>query len=569
MSANKLIHGDNLEIMRGMASESVDLIYLDPPFFSNRNYEVIWGDKGEVRSFEDRWSGGMDHYIAWLKERVVEMHRLLKPTGSIFLHCDWHADAYIRVDILDKVFGMKNFRNHIIWKRKTGRGETNRKSNKFGVISDSIFFYSKNHQKQYKFNSQFSFESEGYSGYVEKFFIHTDDKGRKYRIADLSSPNPRPNLMYEYKGYQPPKKGWAISLEKMEQFEKEGRLHFPTDPKGRIQRKRFLDELEGKPIQNIWDDIEIVTAHSKERIGYPTQKPESLLERIIKCASNDSDIVLDPFIGGGTTAVVADKLQRQWIGIDQSVQAIKVTEMRLRKSVSAWSLPFTTQLFKYDYDLLRFSDAFEFESFIIGHLGGVSNAKQRGDFGIDGKMQDGTPIQVKRSDNIGRNVVDNFYAAIQRSDKHLFETKIGDGKVVGYIIGFSFGKGAIEEVARLKNKENVHLELVQVESIVPIAKKPTLTLYVSEEYRDEKGLSVLKFVGKGVSETGIEFYAWDFNYELEKGFCPDVFFDKQGIQLKCFATGDFVIACKVYDINGLENFRKMHLRLNGKVSVCE
>jgi DNA modification methylase len=119
---NQLILGDCLEVLKTLASDSVDLIYLDPPFFSNRNYEVIWGDKGEVRSFEDRWSGGVDHYIAWLKERVVEMHRVLKPTGSIFLHCDWHANAYIRVFILDKIFGEENLRNEIIWKRANAKG---------------------------------------------------------------------------------------------------------------------------------------------------------------------------------------------------------------------------------------------------------------------------------------------------------------------------------------------------------------------------------------------------------------------------------------------------------------
>ena len=328
---NRLILGDNLEILKTLESESVDLIYLDPPFFSNRHYEIIWGDAGEIRSFKDRWAGGIDHYIAWLKERVEQMYRVLKKTGSFFLHCDWHADAYIRVEILDKIFGSKNLQNHIIWKRKTGRGETNHPSKRFGVISDSIYFYSKSTNKNRIFNSLFSFEPEGYTDYVENFFIHTDEQGRRYRIDNLASPNPRPNLMYEYKGYKPPKNGWAISLEKMKQFDKEGRLHFPQNKNGRIQRRRFLDELQGKPIQSIWDDIEIVTAHSKEKIGYPTQKPEALLERIIKCASNEGDVVLDPFMGGGTTAAAADKLKRQWIGIDQSTMAVKVTEMRLDK----------------------------------------------------------------------------------------------------------------------------------------------------------------------------------------------------------------------------------------------
>ena len=562
---NQLILGDNLEIMKTLESESVDLIYLDPPFFSNKNYEVIWGDEGEIRSFKDRWSGGIEHYIAWLKERVEQMYRVLKKTGSIFLHCDWHADAYIRVDILDRIFGEKNFQNHIIWKRKTGRGETNHKSNRFGVISDSIYFYSKSANKRRIFNSQFSFEPEGYSDYVDKFFIHTDDEGRKYRIADLSSPNPRPNLMYEYKGYKPPKNGWAISLSKMKQFDKEGRLHFPKDKKGRIQRRRFLDELQGKPIQNIWDDIEIVTAHSKERIGYPTQKPEALLERIIKCASNEGDVVLDPFMGGGTTAAVADKLKRQWIGIDQSPVAVKVTEMRLDKQRGLFSAPFTVQLQKYDYKTLRYKDAFEFESWIIQQYGGEPNIIKRGDFGLDGK-KDNIPIQVKRSDGIGRNVIDNFFAAVQRSDKKLYEKNKKEKKPVGYIIAFSFGKGAVEEVARLRVKENVVIELVTVDSIVPIADGPTgVTVKMREVERDAKGGTKIEFIAAGTSEAGIKFYAWDFDYDVEKGFQASLLVDQDGRQVHQFKAGVHTIAVKAVDNDGLESVETIKLKVNGVV----
>src|ERR1035437_5636994 len=135
---NQLILGDNLEILKTIDNESIDLIYLDPPFFSNRNYEVIWGDAGEVRSFQDRWSGGIEHYIVWLKERVIEMHRILKPTGSIFLHCDWHADAYIRVEILDKLFGGNNFRNEIIWKRADAHSDLKQGAKHIGRIHDKI-----------------------------------------------------------------------------------------------------------------------------------------------------------------------------------------------------------------------------------------------------------------------------------------------------------------------------------------------------------------------------------------------------------------------------------------------
>ena len=560
---NRLILGDNLEIMKTLESESVDLIYLDPPFFSNRHYEVIWGDAGEVRSFEDRWAGGIDHYIAWLKERVEIMYRLLKKTGSIFLHCDWHANAYIRVEILDKIFGAKNFRNEIIWKRRTGNNSSVHTAKQYGTISDTIYFYSKS--KKWNFKQPYSFEDESYQEYVDKFFIHTDEQGRKYRIADLSNPAPRPNLMYEYKGYKPPKNGWAISLEKMEQFDEEGRLHFPKSKSGRIQRRRFLDELQGKPVQNIWDDIEIVTAHSKEKIGYPTQKPEAILERIILCASNEGDMILDPFMGGGTTAAVADKLKRQWIGIDQSVVAVKVTEMRLDKQRGLFSSPFTVQLQKYDYNKLRYEEPFEFESWIIEQFGGEPNVKKRGDLGLDGK-KDGVPIQVKRSDGIGRSVVDNFLSAVKRADKKLYDKNIKDKKPVGYIIAFSFGKGAIEEVARLKNREGVIIELVAVDRIVPIADGPTeVAVKMREVSRDTKGNAVIEFIAEGKSESGIEFYTWDFDYDAEKGFQFFVIIDKVGKQVRTFKAGEHTIAVKVVDNEGLESVEIIKLKVNGVV----
>ena len=505
---NSLILGDCLQTLQNLPSESVDLCYIDPPFFSNRNYEVIWGDKGEVRSFEDRWSGGVDHYIGWLKERVQEIHRILKPTGSFYLHCDWHADAYIRVYILDKVFGEGNFLNEITWVRKTGRGETNHKSKKFGTCTDNIYLYSKS--KNYTFNSQFTFDAEGYKEYVDKFFKFTDENGRKYRIADLSSPSPRPNLTYEYKGYKPPKNGWAISLEKMVQFEKEGRLHFPTKIDGRIQRRRFLDELEGKPVQNYWDDIGIVSARSNERIGYPTQKPEALLERIIKASSNEGDVVLDCFVGGGTTVAVADRLGRKWIGIDQSVQAIKVSEFRLNRQKNLFSEPFEVRLHKYDYDTLRYKDAFEFETWIVEKFGGQGNIKQRGDLGLDGKDKNGKPIQVKRSDGIGRNVIDNFVSASKRYDKNIFEKAIESGEIIGTIIAFSFGKGAIQEAARLKNEDKILIDLIKVDEIIAIAKKPNVKLVVELLEKKEKTESY-KFEIKATSEQGsqIEFYSFE------------------------------------------------------------
>ena len=561
MSVNRLILGDNLEILKSFESDGVDLIYLDPPFFSNRNYEVIWGDSGEIRSFQDRWAGGISHYIDWLKERVIEMHRVLKPTGSIFLHCDWHANAYIRVHILDRIFGENNFRNEIIWKRRTGNNSSVHSAKQFGIINDTIYFYSKS--KNWLFKQLYSFEDESYRGYVDKFFVHTDEKGRKYRIADLSNPAPRPNLMYEYKGYKPPKNGWAISYEKMEQFEKEGRLHFPKIKNGRIQRRRFLDELRGKPVQNIWDDIEIVSSHSREKIGYPTQKPEALLERIITCASNEGDIILDPFVGGGTAVSVAERLKRQWIGIDQSPMAVKVTEIRLQKQADLFSTPYTVQLHKYDYDTLRYKDAFEFESWIVLQYGGTPNARQRSDYGIDGKTADNAPIQVKRSDNIGRNVVDNFLSAAQRYDKSLFEKNKAANHPVGYIIAFSFSRGAIEEIARLKNEENIIIKFVKVDEIVPMTVKPAINVQINELGKDKNGNGIIEFIAVGQSPAGIEFYSWDFTYDIEKGFKPSVIIDKHGKQTQTLKTGMHMIAVKVIDNDGLENTEVVQLKING------
>ncbi|MDR2409186.1 MAG: site-specific DNA-methyltransferase [Bacteroidales bacterium] len=561
-SVNKLILGDNLEILKSLDGESVDLIYLDPPFFSNRNYEVIWGDAGEVRSFQDRWAGGVDHYIAWLKDRVVEMYRVLKPTGSIFLHCDWHANAYIRVDILDRIFGMDNFKGEIIWQRHNSHNDAKKK---LAVLTDTIWYYTKSEKCIY--NSIYGALGEKY---IDDFYKHDDSDGKGlYRLGDMASPNPRPNMMYEWQGFPYPAKGWRYEKETMQKLHNEGKIYYPTNGKGnydftkRPAIKRYLNEQKGQLLGNLWTDIQNVQSQSSERIGYPTQKPEVLLERIIKMASNEGDILLDPFMGGGTTIAVADRLNRQWIGIDQSAMAVKVTELRLQKQADLFSSPYTVQLHKYDYDTLRYRDAFQFESWIVQQFGGTSNAKQRGDMGLDGKTGDGTPIQVKRSDNIGRNIIDNFKSAVERFDKNLFEKNIAAKKPIGYIIAFSFGKGAIEEVARLKNKEDRIIKLVTVEEIIPIATKPVIGVHINELEKDEKGNRTIEFIATGQSPAGIEFYSWDFSYDKEKGFKPSIIIDKEGKQTQIFKTGIHAIAVKVVDNDGLENKEIVKLKING------
>jgi len=326
----KLILGDCLQIMKKLDDNSVDLIYLDPPFFTNRQYEIIWGDKGEIASFEDRWAGGILHYINWLKERVVEMYRVLKDTGSIYLHCDWHANAYIRVYILDNLFGQNNFRGEIIWKRYAAHSLG---KNKLDMISDSIFIYSKTND--YLLNIPLG---ELDSNIINKKFPYIEkETGKRYQHIALeqnanSSSKNEVRIIYgkEYTTTL----GWRWSQKTFDERIKQNPylIHF-TDT-GRPRYKKYSNEYEGQPIGNLWTDIPYLSSGDSERIGYPTQKPEALLERIIKASSNEGDIVLDPFVGGGTTVAVAEKLNRNWIGIDQSEQAYKKTELRLNKLIT-------------------------------------------------------------------------------------------------------------------------------------------------------------------------------------------------------------------------------------------
>ncbi|MDR0828815.1 MAG: hypothetical protein LBN95_01720 [Prevotellaceae bacterium] len=501
MGTNKLILGDNLEVLKTIESESVDLIYLDPPFFSNRTYEVIWGDDGEKRSFEDRWAGDIDHYINWLKNRVRQMHRILKPTGSIFLHCDWHASAEIKVDILNKIFGRNNFRNEIVWSYKRYTA----KSNKFQSLHDMIFWYSK--EKEYIFNEVREEYGEK-SGKMDSHYKQ-DEEGNWYRMQKR---------------------------------------------KGEEAYKVYLSD--GKRMGDVWE-IPIINASAKERIGYPTQKPEELLKRIIECVTNESDVVLDPFVGGGTTVAVADRLNRKWVGIDQSVMAIKVTDLRLKKRQNEFfSTPYEVIIPTYDLSKLEQEDGKKFEIFIVEKFGAIPNRKGGKDLGIDGHTDYGTPIQVKKwKKPVGRATLDEFLTAIQRDNKHLFEQNKKDGQVCGFIIGFEFSKDIINEVSKLKNSENIIIELKYIRDIIPYENPPKVTLRANE-LEDYK----YKFEAQAESKTGIDFYSWDFSHD-EKEFKVDVVMDKEGVQEKKFAEGEHNIAVKATDKQGLSGTDKVKIKV--------
>ena len=350
--------GDNLDIMRGMNSETVDLIYLDPPFNSNKNYSAPIGSEAAGAAFKDTWTlsdvdeawhgeiadreptlyaiidaAGLSHgksmksYLIMMAVRLMEMRRLLKETGSIYLHCDPTASHYLKT-LMDAIFGAGNFRNDIVWKRKAGRGETQNAAIRFGVTSDVLLLHARSSatvlNRQYRPNNP---------AYIASKFTHIDHGGRRYRLDNLTSPSPRPNLAYEYKGHKPPKNGWAVSRERMEQMDREGRIYFPSDKSKRLQRIRFLDELPGETVDTLWDDIPPINSQAQERVGYPTQKPLALLDRIIKASSNEGDTVLDPFAGCATACVAAERLQREWVGIDLSPLAAKLVKSRLQKEM--------------------------------------------------------------------------------------------------------------------------------------------------------------------------------------------------------------------------------------------
>ena len=331
---NKIFWGDNLQVMSHMLKEyrgKIDLIYIDPPFDSKADYKKKIEIKGvgkaetDSTSFEEKQYGDIwtnDEYLQFMYERIILLKELMSSSGNIFVHCDWHKSSYLRI-ICDEVFGNNNFVNEIIWKRKGGSSNP---SKQLDVATDTILWYRKTELAI--FNAQFSKDSPETQQYIEERFNNVDENGRRFMKSPIVSPNYRENLIYEYKGYTPPANGWSISRELMEKWDADGKLYFP-ERGNRIYRKIFLDEYPGQPVSNIWTDIFVINPMALERLDYPTQKPEALLERIIKMASNEDSLVFDCFMGSGTTQAVAMKLGRRFIGADINLGAIQTTTKRL------------------------------------------------------------------------------------------------------------------------------------------------------------------------------------------------------------------------------------------------
>jgi len=387
--ANRLFFGDNLHIMRQMPSNSIDLIYIDPPFFSGKFYNVIFGDNNEVRSFSDIWEDGMPGYLIWLNARLFEMKRILKKTGSIYVHLDWHASHYVKVE-MDKIFGSDNFRNEIVWHYTSG----GLGKNSFGKKHDIILFYTKTGNyffKQQKYK-RFVDKSKGYDTRIE--YLKDEESGREYRI----------NIMHD-----------------------------------------------------TWTDIGIISPNGFERIGYPTQKPEALLERIIKASTAEGDVVADFFGGGGTTAAVAQKLNRRWITSDQSRIAVSIISDRLSKNAEKNIVMFPIPDFTvehcgiYETPKLEKLEERKFREFIVEAYGGKPESVSKN---IHGTRQ-GVPLYVgdsSRKSAITKEDVAHFASAIFKEKHDNF----------GAMLAWNFDQSAKQAAAILAARENKRIDFVRL-----------------------------------------------------------------------------------------------------------
>ena len=435
---NRLYFGDNLDILRQhVADESVDLIYLDPPFNSNATYNVLFRERSgeesaaQITAFEDTWHWGWESetafqdvvvngpekvgnllsalrgflgqndmmaYLTMMAQRMIELHRVLKPTGSIYLHCDPTASHYLKL-LLDAVFGAHNFRNEIVWKRTSSHSGSKR----WGPIHDTILFYSAT--DGYLWNNVYQAYD---TSYLDRFYRFRDGRGR-YRLSDLTGAGTRSgDSGLPWRGIDPTDAGrhWAVpndvlrndfpsvdlselsTQEKLDLLDRAGRVYWPE--RGSVpQRKRYVDESPGNPIQDIVADIAPIGAHARERLGYPTQKPEALLERIINASSNEGDVVLDPFCGCGTATVAAERLNRRWIGIDITHLAITLVRHRLRDSFGDDLRPYEIVGQPTDAGsaaALAEHDRYQFEWWALGLVDArPANDRRRGaDAGVDG-----------------------------------------------------------------------------------------------------------------------------------------------------------------------------------------
>jgi DNA modification methylase len=385
-----------------------------------------------------------------MRDRAVELHRILKPSGSMYLHCDPTASHYLKV-MLDGIFGLNRFQNEITWLRAGAKNDAKR----YGRSHDVLLFYTKT--RSFTWHNQFTPYND--ATLIKNYTMVEKDTGRRYRHSDLTAAKAGGDVDFEWQGVRPYKgRHWAYSRSHLDEMLADGRIEFRRT--GMPVMKRYLDEQPGVPLQDVWTDMRLTSADA-ERLGYPTQKPEALLERILVSSSNEGDIVLDPFCGCGTTIAVAERLRRRWIGVDISPTAMDVMKKRMIKQTRWTVLPKIVGAPTTLADLKALKP-FEFQNWVINAMNGRQAPRRTHDMGIDGySFMHDDPIQVKQSEGVGRPVVDNFETAMRRG-----------GFDRGYIVAFSFTKGAVEEVARAKAVEGLMIELVKVAEVMLLVKRP-------------------------------------------------------------------------------------------------
>lgn len=456
---NRLYYGDNLDVLRRHIDDaSVDLIYLDPPFNSNRSYNVLFKHKSgedsqaQIEAFDDTWTwsheaeaqyeelinGGAPikvadameamrrilgendvlAYLVMMTSRLVELHRVLKPTGSLYLHCDPTASHYLKL-ILDSIFGLKSYRNEIIWKRTMAHSS----AKKWAPVHDVILYYSRGATNIWNAPRK-DYDQE----YLDRYYKYDDGDGRLYWRNSLTAAGIRNGSSGRpWRGIDVSATGqhWKFTTERLDELDLNGRIYWPPGGKGFPQIKRYRDELSGVAIGDIWDDIDRINPVGHERLGYPTQKPVALLERILRASSSEGDVVLDPFCGCGTTIDAAQKLGRRWQGIDITYLAVDLIEKRLRHSYGDGVMDtFTVVGIPRDVEAaeaLFHRSPFEFERWAVSLVDGQPNEKQVGDRGIDGVIRfhadgkgstDRIIVSVKGGRQLGPQMVRDLAGAV-------------------------------------------------------------------------------------------------------------------------------------------------------------
>jgi adenine specific DNA methylase Mod len=520
-----LYYGDNLGVLREhVRDESVDLVYLDPPFNSNATYNVLFKSSSgqrsgaQIEAFEDTWHWGteaetafldvlrnprysdagsmlqamrgflrendMMAYLAMMAARMIELHRVLKPTGSLYLHCDPTASHYLKV-LLDAVFGVTRFRSEIIWKRSSAHSDAKQGRREYGHAHDVLLFYTKT--DEWRWNAQFTPYD---ASYIQSHYRSVEPgTNRLYQLDNITGPGgaANGNPIYEVFGVSRP---WRYSRENMERMIAEGRIVQPSP--GAVPRlKRYLDEMPGLALQDVWTDLQPVNSQAIERIGYPTQKPIALLERVIRASSNEGDTVLDPFCGCGTAVHAAEKLGRNWIGIDVTHLAISLIERRLRDAFPGvkFDVHGTPKDLEGARDLAN-RDKYQFQWWAVSLVDAVPyGGKKRGaDSGIDGwrYMASGRNtvakciVSVKGGENVSVQMLRDLRGVIERekADAGLFLTLAEPTRPMQ------------EEAAKaglfdspFGNKRHPRLQIMTVESLLKGAKPDLPPLAIEAGFR--------------------------------------------------------------------------------------